>query len=192
MHVGVRVGFAEGLHAGAKVASPVLFLRLLDLVEEDVAADGRRDDDSHRFQSAGSVEEGIVSGLYLLLKVERKVGSFVEVLVDFRGRGTVGALSDGIEQLFDRPIIDQLVVGTVGGAENRIRHGDAESFVCGVSDGFLDADHGLVAGVDPLRFLVSFGACGDLRFDGGTGSGAFVYGFLAVVLEDVVGCCHVG
>jgi hypothetical protein len=89
-------------------------------VQENVAADGGGDDNSHSFQFSGGGEECIVVGLDFLLEVEHKVDCYVELLVDFRGCGTVGSQADGLEELFDGPIVDGLEIGAVGCAEDSI------------------------------------------------------------------------
>jgi hypothetical protein len=112
-----RVGLAEILHAGAEVTPSFLSLCLLELVQEDVAADGGGDDNSHGFQFSCGDEECVVVGLNFLLEVERIVDCYVKLIVHLVGGGTVGSLSDGLEELFDGPIVDDgLEFGAVGGA----------------------------------------------------------------------------
>ena len=108
------------------------------------------------------------------------------------GGGSVSSLANGLEELFDRPIVDGLVVGSVGGAEHGVGDGGAE--FCGdrLRDRLLDPDYRLVTGVEALRFVDGVRARGDLGRDGLSFALGRVVGLLFVVGEDVLGGGHVG
>ena len=85
------------MHARLKVTPLIFVLGLLQLMQEEVAADGGRDDDSHGFQCSCLCEKSIVVHLDFLLEVEGIVDGCIELLVDFSGGGSIGSLTDGVK-----------------------------------------------------------------------------------------------
>jgi len=134
--VGVWVGFAKILHARLEITSPTLALGLFELVHKNVTANGGGNDDSYGFQLSGFGKESVVVDLDFLLEIEGKVDCCVELIVNFSCGGAVGALTNGLEELLNSPIVDGLEISAVSSAKNGIGDGRAERFRGCLADGW--------------------------------------------------------
>jgi hypothetical protein len=106
MHMVVMVLLTDGLDGWAKVSAPFVRRCLFHLAKKEETEDGGADGDAEVLELPCLCVEGIVVGLYFGLEVEGSLEDLEGFGESVVVGGSIGALSDGFEELFDGPVID--------------------------------------------------------------------------------------